>query len=259
MHGAQTSADAAIVAQFALQVVSQLARTNVIERGAPLQDLSNMLVRFARFGDQAVMARIFDDMRRNRISAEQVIDIYLPAAVQALGTSWHDGDLDILQTSVACARLQALLRELGKAWMADQRGNTRGPRILLVMPRDEQHTLGAMIAANQMRRMGVSVRVELLPSPHHVLQQLQECAFDALFLSASNIRSLETCRELVKTVRKGWRQDFPIVIGGGVVVNGRDMLSPARIAAMTGADLATADVTEALSRCGLWAQAEAAE
>lgn len=258
-HDRPVAADAAVVTQFALHVVSRLTRTNTIEHGAPLRDLLLMLVRFSRYGDPAIMARIFDDMRRHRISAEQVIDVYLPAAVRSLGESWHEGDLDILQTSIACARLQALLRELGKAWMADQTGSIAGPRVLLVLPRDEQHTLGAMIAANQLRRLGVSVRVDLLPTVQHVQAELTERRFDALFLSVSNLRSLESCRELVKTLRADWRRDIPVVIGGGIVASNQSVMTPERIASMTGAGLATANITDALNYCGLWTRSEAAE
>lgn len=251
--------ESASVTQLALHVVTELARSNAIETGDAQRELLQLLVRFARSGDDVVMRRVQLEMRRARVSAEQVIDVYLPAAVKAVGTCWHDGDLDILQTSIACSRLQTFLRELGRAWAADQCGHNSGARVLLVLPRGEQHTLGAMIAANQLRRLGVSVRMQLLPSPENVAAELCNLSFDGLFLSASNETSLESCQELIKAVRQSTHTAVPIAMGGGVVTLCHPVLTPNRLASMTGADIVTGDVIEALNFCGLLRRSEAAE
>ncbi len=250
--------ESASVTQLALHVVTQLARSNGIETGDAQRELLQLLVRFARSGDETVMRRVQQEMRRTRVSAEQVIDVYLPAAVKSIGTSWHEGDLDILQTSIACARLQTFLRELGRAWAADQCGNSNGARVLLVLPRGEQHTFGAMIAANQLRRLGVSVRIQLLPSAESVASVLGEQSFNGLFLSVSNETSLESCEELIKTIRQSPNHAVPIALGGGIVSVGHLAPTQARLASMTGADIVTGDVVEALDFCGLLRRSEAA-
>ena len=107
--------------------------------------------------------QLYTEMKYRGIGAEHIIDIYFPAAISKIGNDWHEGDLDILQATLRMSRLQALLRELGRAWVSDSVGTPTGPRILLVLPGGEQHTLGAMVAANQMRRIGVSVCVCLVP------------------------------------------------------------------------------------------------
>jgi methylmalonyl-CoA mutase cobalamin-binding subunit len=252
-------AESSSVTQLALHVVTELTRSDVIETGVAQRELLLLLARFARYGDEAVMRRVQQEMRRARVSAEQVIDIYIPAAIKMIGTCWHDGELDILQASIASARLQTLLRELGRAWVADQCGHNADARVLLVLPRGEQHTLGAMIAANQLRRLGVSVRMQLLPSADNVVAELRNLAFDGLFLSVSKESGLESCKELIKTVRTQLNRAVPVAIGGGIVSADNPVLTPARIAAQTGADIVTLDVIEALNFCGLLRRSEAAE
>lgn len=252
-------AEAANVTQLALHVVTQLARSNTIEKGEAQRELLQLLVRFARTGDEAVMGRLQAEMRRARVSAEQVIDVYIPAAIKHLGNCWHDGEIDILQTSVASSRLQTLLRELGRAWAADQCGSSQGARVLLVLPKGEQHTLGAMIAANQLRRTGVSVRMQLLPDPSMVSAELNKLAFDAVFMSVSNESCLDSCQEMIDTIRRSVHRRVPIVIGGGLLTLAHPVLTPARIAALTGADIASLSVIEALTFCGLLSRSEAAE
>ena len=252
-HVKPMAAGDASIAQFALRVVSQIADGSGIDQGKPRRDLLQLLVRFARSGDEAVMDRLFVEMKRQRVSAEKMIDVYIPAAVSELGNSWHRGDLDILQTTVGTARVQNLLRELGRAWGADQSGHVDGPRVLLIVPVQEQHSLGAMIAVNQMRRLGVSVCVQLQPAPHVVTEMVANRNFDAVFISVANFSRLESCRILVNTIREGSSARVPVVIGGPLVA-----LRPDAVA-MTGADVATTSVTDALSACGLLLQDQAAQ
>jgi methylmalonyl-CoA mutase cobalamin-binding subunit len=241
------------IAQFALRVVSQIAGEGGIDSGTPRRDLLQLLVRFARGGDPAVMERLFVEMKRQRVSAERMVDVYIPAAVGEIGTAWHLGELDILQATVGTARIQHLLRELGRAWAADIMGPVDGARVLVIVPVQEQHSLGAMIAVNQMRRLGVSVCLQLQPPPAAVTELVANRAFDAVFISVANRSRLESCRQLVKTIRGGCKERIPIAIGGPLVELGLDAVAD------TGADIITSSVTDALAACGLLMQQQAAQ
>ncbi|MBN2760320.1 MAG: hypothetical protein JXQ79_07450 [Rhodobacteraceae bacterium] len=245
--------------QFALRVVSELRRNARIETGSPQMDVLDLLLCHANIGDTEPLSRLFMEMKRRGITAEQIIDIYFPAAISKIGNDWHDGDLDVLQATLRMSRLQALLREFGRAWMSDSAGGPTGPRILLVLPGGEQHTLGAMVAANQMRRIGVSVRVCLIPKATLLAEQLQNSRFDAVFVSAANRSCLASCVDLVKTIRRLPDGGLPIVLGGGILRELQDDMGLKALAGHVGADLATMDVTKALAVCGLNSKAQAAE
>ncbi|CUX81870.1 MAG: B12-dependent PpsR anti-repressor AppaA [Roseibaca calidilacus] len=245
--------------QFALRVVSELQRNTPIATGVPQEDVLALLLRHAVNGDTEPLGRLYTEMKRFGIAAEQIIDIYFPAAISRIGNDWHEGDLDILQATLRMSRLQALLRELGRAWVSDSIGDPHGPRVLLLMPGGEQHTLGAMVAANQMRRVGVSVRVCLVPTPSFLEQQLQNSRFNAVFVSASNRSCLASCIELVKKIRRLPVSDLPIVLGGGILKELQKDMDLKSLASHVGADLATCDVTKALAVCGFNKRAQAAE
>lgn len=249
----------AIVAKFAYQVVSKLARRNGIEAGAPEEQLLSMMVSLARSGDPRLLDMLYAEMKRMRISAETVVDVYLPSAVNRLGNAWHDGELDILQATIAMSRMQALLRELGRAWVADQSHHAIHGRVLLAMPEQEQHTLGAILMAHQLRRLGVSVRVEFLISPPHLTAEIEKEDFDALFISVANLSSLGPCASLVKATRASARPGLPVVVGGALVAKGSGPMTAEEAMSRTGADLVTSDLGEALGRCGLLASSIAAE
>lgn len=254
-----TNPSGGALTHFAFRVVSELRRNVSGDPGKPQDDVLELLLRHTLNGDPAPLTELYTELKYRGISAEQIIDIYFPAAISQIGNAWHEGDLDILQATLRISRLQTLLRELGRAWVSDGAGSPTGPRVLLVLPGGEQHTLGAMVAANQMRRIGVSVGVCLVPTPSLLTQKLQDNRFDAVFVSASNRSCLASCVELVNKIRMLPVGGLPVVLGGGILRAFQDDMGLKALAGHVGADLATSDVTKALAVCGLNSKAQAAE
>lgn len=239
------------IAQFALQVMSILVGDGAWAHRPPREDVLGLLVRGAITGDAQVLSRLTGEFRRHRIPAEAAVDIYIPAAVGAIGAAWHDDAIDILDATLAVARLQDLLREFGRGWRADAAGG--GGSVLMVVPEGETHTLGAMIATTQLRRLGVSVAVQLAPNRATLERLTSMRCFDALFVSVGNLGSLESGANIVKTIERRLRHRLPVVVGGSIPME----LDAVR--RVIGADLATRDVREALSFLGLQASCHAAQ
>lgn len=237
----------AVLERFALRVVARVAGRPVIETGEPERELLRLLVRHARNGDPALLNAVYSELRTRRVPAEQVVDVYIPAAARELGNAWHDGELDILETTLSIARLQAILRELGRAWIADQSVTASEARVLLAVPEREQHTLGALIVAHQLRRMGVSVNVQLMTPMQRLAQLVAENRYDAVFLSIANRSSLDSCQRLVETIRRSVSYLVPLVVGGPLLDLEGELCSS------LGADLTTNDIGLAMEVCGLHA------
>ena len=245
--------------RFAMRVVSELTRASDIGHGPLSPAIAKMVTDFARSGDSRALNTLYAEMRLRRVSAEDVMDSYLPDALGMIGQEWHDEEIDILHASMACARLQNLLRELGRAWASDRSGHAGDGRILLTLPAGEQHTLGVMLAANQLRRIGVSVKVMLLPRATELRDILTHNRFHAVFVSVSNETSLLPCANMVRELRTWSQQHIPIVIGGGLVSGSISDTHHRRIAEITGADLVTSDIARALHSCGIQQISAAAE
>lgn len=254
-----TRSDDLPVKRFALRVVSELVRVNGIRTGAPNASLLQLVTQFARTGETSILGELHSEMARRHVLAEDMMDIYLPHAVTRIGADWHDDQIDILQASLGFARLQNLLRELGRAWSSDRMGRISNGRVLLLLPREEQHTLGAMFAANQLRRLGVSVKVMLVPDTRLLTELLLVHRFNGIFISVSNESAIKTSGDLVRDLRARDPHKTPIVVGGGLVSGSIDGSASARIASMTGADIVTNDIPCALHSCGLQQCSAAAE
>ena len=247
------------VRRFAMRVVSELAQASGTGHAALSTIIAKLVTDFARSGDSHALSTLYAEMRMRRISAEEVLDAYLPNALGVIGREWHNEEIDILHASLACARLQNLLRELGRAWASDRMGPVGDGRILLTLPKGEQHTFGVMLAANQLRRIGVSVKVMLLPAATELRDVLAHNRFNAVFISVSNKTSVLPCAAMVRELRTWSHEDIPIVIGGGLVLRENSDTDHRRIADTTGADIVTSDIACALHSCGIQQTIAAAE
>ncbi len=240
---------------FAIRVVSELARS-AGSRGdtharMPRKVVDDLVMRFARNGDLRALEDLHGEMRRRQVSAEDITDIYLPRAITTIGTAWHGDEMDVLSASIAFGRLQTLLRELGRAWNSDAIGRATDARVLLMLPEGEQHTLGAMLAVYHLRRIGVSVKVELSPAVAVMQEHISRNQFHAVFVSVSNVSAITSCEQLIRDVRRCCSAPIPVVLGGGLVSAAIADNDLRRIAEMTGADVVTNDIGVALGSCSI--------
>ena len=236
---------------FALRVVSGLTRSAEDGQDAFRPELAEQVVGYARNGDQRCLSNLYAGLQRRRVTADDVMDVYLPHAVNVIGQAWHDEEIDILHASMACARIQNLLRELGRALVSDATGRVHDGRVLLTLPVEEQHTLGAMFAANRLRRRGVSVKVMLLPRMEELCETIERSRVHAVFISVSNEASLLPCARMVRSLRDAASRNISVVVGGGLVSSAIAGTDPTRIAEVTGADVVTNDIEHALHACGI--------
>ncbi|MDT8856944.1 cobalamin B12-binding domain-containing protein [Paracoccaceae bacterium Fryx2] len=187
-------------------------------------------------------------MQKAGVDAVTIAENLVPAAARLIGIDWVEDRMSFADVTIACARLQGLLRHLDLDWRAGVLTRADAPSILLAVARNAQHTLGAMVLLDRLRRAGFSVRLLLGAGPGELQMALRQTPVQAVMLSASLGDSVPMLRRLVETVRKTSGARVPVVIGGTLLD-----AEPA-LAARTGADVVTSDLDAALERCGLTAQ-----
>ncbi|SIS68488.1 cobalamin B12-binding domain-containing protein [Phaeovulum vinaykumarii] len=236
------------VDQVAAQVVALLSLRVARFEGRPREDLVARLIEAVLAPDLAPLARFLDALRAERIPAAALADLYIPEAARRMGHGWDDDTLSFVDVTVGVARLQALLREIGSAWEAEQiREGVRGT-VLMLVPQEEQHTLGALVAANQLRRMGVSVCVRLGEDTASLRALIAERGFDAIMISAGARERVRFLRDLVAALRAVAAPGTRFLLGGPIAGMEAEILD--RI----GADFVTGNMFEALDFCGLSAE-----
>ena len=226
-------------AMKALSILSNdLRRTSGIS--AILEPLAYELYKSICDTDPAKSRKVADKILDIGISPEQLADFYIPEVARRLGDAWCADKMDFVKVTIGAARLQGLLRHIGPHWCSGTGApSPNAPTCLLLVPEEAQHTLGATILAGQMRRMGIAVTLEIGTSLNDLTYIMSQDPVDAVMISASARESLEMIRAIVENVRK-FLGDVPVMIGGNI------LSLEANLAELTGADLATRDLAEAL-------------
>lgn len=188
---------------------------------------------------------VIRDMRDAHIRLEDIVDFYIPEVARRMGERWCEDGLSFADVTIGVARLQGLLREIGRNWCEPLDHDPEAPSLLIVVLADEFHTLGAMVLCSQLGRLGVSTRLVVGRSESEVLRRVADGQFDAILMSVAVSERLATLRKLVEKIRSASVRPTPIVIGGSIVAREED------IKTKSGADHATTDPREALRACGL--------
>ena len=199
------------------------------------------------------------------ILPEEIVDRHVPAAARALGESWVADELSFAAVTVAGARLQALVRDLaGDPGGAATGAGGRGGTALMILPEGEAHSLGALVAADQLRRAGISTRVALGRPLRDVAAILRAGRYDLALLSYGCGTSLAAVTDAVRAVRLAATGPISIAVGGSIATAPPEAPGPAddarcgdaardnaRIRTRVGADFVGGDVLEAAAACGL--------
>jgi methylmalonyl-CoA mutase cobalamin-binding subunit len=198
---------------------------------------------------RAIMAR----MRQEGVSTREIIDIVLPEIARQAGRRWMDDEISFADVTIVTARLQETVRALGRVPRGGHETRNTAEtalakaraRVLLIIPRPEEHTLGAFVLADQIRRYGCEVDVAMDQHPRQFAEKVRKTRYNMVGITASGRRSLASARELVEIIKTSVTRVTPVVLGGSVVGGGKDLK------AMTGVDHVVQDGPSALIACGL--------
>ena len=226
---------------LASRVLSVVANRADAARSQFHTDLLDDLVQAVQDINSDAPQTVVDAMFDAGISAEDIIDRYIPAAARILGDQWCEDELGFADVTIGSSRLQAMLRDLETPVIPA----LDAPAVIAVVAKDSYHTLGAMVVASQLRRLGLAVTTAIGRSPQELLDQMEHADFDLVLISASGSERLDSIRKLVNSLRKGMKRVVPIVLGGGIISQHDNVKT------LTGADYITNDPKEALDLCGL--------
>lgn len=234
------------VSQFAAEVVARLVARETAETSILHESLVDEFVTAVCNPGPAAFEALKPELRRSRITAAALADVYIPAVARKLGRAWEDDSMSFAEVTIGASRLQAILREIGNGWAADS-GPSAGAlgTMLLIVPVGEQHTLGAMVLSGQLRRRGVSVCLRIGPDEGDLRGLLHSRRFDGAMISVACVEQVGNCRKLVHTLKRIAGNALFVAVGGALME--RDL----EIASWPEADIVTNDLDQALATLGL--------
>ncbi len=178
------------------------------------------------------------DLAALRISLTDIVDQCVPDVARMLGVDWVEDRKSFAAVTSASARLYGLCKTAGQDWDNIRPGLTSRALLLATMDR-EDHIIGPAVVADQLRRRGHSVQIQLNATALSLQKSVTQDLFDAVLISASSWRTLESATNSIKELRRTG-PNVLVVLGGSVLnEDGFDVTS-------TSADLTTNDIDAAL-------------
>lgn len=221
-----------------------------------LEHLAALRQRAATEGSDADLAFLIDALEGNafpdesallaaltgrRVDAAVVAHDLIPRAARHLGRLWEADELGFVAVTLGTARLEALLRLITANAENDARV-TAEAAILVIVPPGEQHTLGASLVADQLRRAGHAVCLHIAPSAQELAQAVSDARFKLALISVGCHQALSRANGLVKTLALVSKGGLRTVIGGAICEDDEVILTA------TGADMVARDVSQVLAQ-----------
>lgn len=189
-------------------------------------------------------AYFISDLMSAGVELEDMIHNYAAQAARHLGKLWENNEISFVDVTIGTARLQETVRKL--AGRVTRRSlATRRPEILLIVPKEEDHVFGFMVAAAKFEALGCRVCLTVGEPLSKIVDIYRSQSFEMVGISLSSTRNISYVRSLVSALKKGPRHT-PVVLGGSLLETGdRDLKSE------TGADHVTVDAKNALRLCNV--------
>ena len=205
--------------------------------------LARKLTKAVLAPDAGNPARLVQMLTSAGIQANDITDHYVPYVARDLGEMWVQDEIQFTDVTIGAANLQGILRELNSTLANQVNLSITAPTVLMIVPEGETHTLGALVATNQLRRAGASVQLCVGEAPETAMGLLEHNDYDLVMISSGHAEGLEPLRRLIQNIRYSMHAPVPIVVGGPIVGIEDDLIS------LTKADMVTDRPTEALRLC----------
>lgn len=190
---------------------------------------------------------VLTSLMANGVSSDEIFQKYIPDTARYLGELWVSDQASFMDVTAGAARLQSLFRTRDanstSAWMS--RSIPLGHSVLMVLPDFEDHSLGAFVAADDLRHHGLWVHMSIALDASEIVELLNANRFSMVGMSLATMESVDKCADLVDFLREKAELLPPVVVGGRAVDGNEDAIIRA------GADFVATSAKEAIELCGL--------
>lgn len=211
-----------------------------------------------RFADSAVAGNtkaLTDMIALARKMDVEFTDIWLgllqPAA-RLLGERWATDTCSFATVTLAMCQLHGLVRTYSPLFTAVPTGPILAHRVLLTPAADEQHSFGAVMLGEFMRREGCDVTMGPFPTARGLQTAVRQGSFTIVAFSLSCEAKVGELARQIATVRRASNNPAVAILVGGHVFNEHPEL-----VSRVGADWTARDAREAVTlmrRLAVWAE-----
>lgn len=213
------------------------------------------ITRFADFAVAGNTEALTDAVSLARKMDVEFSDIWLgllqPAAC-LLGDRWATDTCNFATVTLAMCQLHSLVRTYSPLFTAVPTGPLLAHRVLLTPAADEQHSFGAVMLAEFMRREGCEVSLGPFPGARGLQTEVRQTSFTVVGFSLSCEAKVGALAKQIASVRRASKNPAVAILVGGNVFNEHPEL-----VSRVGADWTARDAREAVTlmrRLEVWAE-----
>jgi len=177
---------------------------------------------------------ILDDALADDVPIRTLYLDVVQASLQELGRLWREKRITVAQEHAATEIARLALAQLRVHLPC---GRSNGKHVAVACVEGELHDLGARIMADFLEMAGFTVHFLGANVPTETLAELvRQRPADGLALSATATQSLGPLSRTIAAVRAAAGPDFPVFVGGHVVVRYPELAGELRVPCATSAD-----------------------
>lgn len=150
-----------------------------------------------------------------RIAPDAVLDTLIPDMAALIGEQWLSDEMSWANVTIVSARLQSLAWRYIEPMMARVSIDGDTPKVLMVSPEGETHTLGCVLAIGALIREGVDASGVFGEANDHVFGLVADGTYDAIGVSTSGCVGKELLSQLITGLSEQ-APDAVLAIGGPI-------------------------------------------
>ncbi len=211
------NASSPVVMTLAEEVLTVLRHRKTQTGHVTPPEMSDLLWRHILASTPFDARSLLELLRNYGVPVTALVDELIPAAARALGEGWCNDSLTFVEVTLGSAHLQSLLSE---AIYSSQItiSTVRSPlKVQIVKHVDDQHTLGALVLAAQLRREGALVELCTFGSARVAARNLLDAAPHAVLFSCSRSVDLDFVSQIARNVRSRAVTGPCLILGGPVL------------------------------------------
>ena len=195
------------------KLISRKKKTVKISFESDLQQIYSTVTSHSIQAGEVLIKNLLDFGR----SIELILDSYFPIVAEKLGDHWVSDKLTFAEVTLALANLQLLNARFEPFYLSALHPTQKGGRVLVVVPKGENHTFGPISVTRKFRSMGTQSILALDYQTIELEKVLLENTFDLIGISSGNNFMTEKINGLVDFFKTRVEKVTPVVLGGNLV------------------------------------------
>ena len=195
------------------KLIDKKKNTAKVAFNSDLQKIYSTVTQKSFIAAETLIKNLIDFGRSIRL----ILDTYFPIVARRLGDHWVSDKLTFAEVTLALANLQLLNSKFEPLYLSGLKSSQIGAKILLVVPKGEDHTFGAISVTRKLRSMGTQTILLLDYQNKELEDMILGETFDLIGISSGNNFMTEKINALSTFLTSRIGKKTPIALGGNLV------------------------------------------